>query len=181
VALLLLISAVPASMVCTAIWPPAARQQFAGQLVTATCAKRPQPAACGSGRPTDFLTQLVPPPPAELERDVTSGAGVFYSYAELDRALQAAGVPAAGARVGAAIAMAESHGASGAICDSCAGVREYSVGPWQLNLLAHPSISRGCAMELNCAARAASAISGRGSSWWAWTTFRTGAYRKFLA
>ncbi|HEV2104194.1 MAG TPA: hypothetical protein VGU27_00600 [Candidatus Eisenbacteria bacterium] len=108
-----------------------------------------------------------------------AGAGVVYSEAQLEGALQAEAVPEPNAHVGAAVAEAESGGRSDAVCDSCTGVREYSVGPWQENLYAHPWLSRACAVALRCAAWAAAAISGRGSNWWPWTTYRTGAWRAF--
>jgi hypothetical protein len=124
--------------------------------------------------PTSTPTVAVTPPASTV---TVSGV---YSYQQLSQALQATGMTLAAAKVGAAIAEAESSGRALAICDSCAGVREYSVGPWQINLIAHPSVSAQCAEELNCAARAAAAISSGGRNWNPWSTFTSGKYRRYL-
>jgi len=111
-----------------------------------------------------------------------SGPGITYSRSQLSEALQVAGVPGDLAPIGAAVALAESGGRSDAVCDSCVpGVREYSVGPWQINLYAHPDVTASCAMELYCAARAAASISRQGRDWSAWSTYDSGAFGAFIA
>jgi hypothetical protein len=52
---------------------------------------------------------------------------------------------------------------------------EFSVGPFQINLLAHPQISEECARDPVCAARYALKLPLT-----AWTTFRSGEYLKYL-
>lgn len=54
------------------------------------------------------------------------------------------------------------------------------VGPWQINVLAHPNVSPECAMELGCAARAAARISSYGRNWSAWSTYNSGAFGSYL-
>lgn len=116
---------------------------------------------------------------------VQSGPGVVYSFDQLAGALEADGVSGANARVGAAVAEAESGGRSGAVhlCppDCIPGqAPERSYGPWQINVLAHPDISPACAMELTCAAGAAARISDQGRNWRAWSTYNSGAFGSYL-
>jgi len=176
-----IVLSIPASWVFTQVWPVAARDQFAASFAASVCAQKPAPQECAT-KPAKTGTPLLNTIAGRPSAPVPSGPGVTYSFDQLVQALEGAGVPPGGrSHTGAAIARAESGGRSAAICDSCAGVREYSVGPWQLNLLAHPGVSAACAMALNCAEAAASAISGRGSNWSPWTTYTTGAYRRYLA
>jgi hypothetical protein len=176
-----IVLSIPASWVCTQVWPVSARDQFAAHLAASVCSQRPPPPEC-SPKPGKTGTPLLNAIAGRPATSVPSGPGVTYSFAQLVQALEGAGVPpGARSHTGAAIARAESGGRSAAICDSCAGVREYSVGPWQINLLAHPGVSTACAIALNCAAAAASAISGRGSNWSPWTTYTQGTYRRYLA
>lgn len=79
------------------------------------------------------------------------------------------------ARIAAAVALAESSGRPTAVGD-----RGTSYGLWQIHLPAHPW-ARG--MDLTDPyqnAVAMARISGGGTNWKPWTTYRTGAYRKFL-
>jgi Lysozyme like domain len=78
----------------------------------------------------------------------------------------------------AAIAMAESGGNPGAIGDlniSPGG----SVGLWQINLAAHPSYTADQLTDPTANAQAAFAISSAGTNWRPWTTYMTGAYKKY--
>lgn len=80
-------------------------------------------------------------------------------------------------RLAAAVAMAESGGDPFALGDA-----GQSFGLWQVNLPAHPEW-RGREQELfdpMTNARAALAISRGGVSWHPWSTFNSGAYRKYL-
>jgi len=138
----------------------------------------PSPPASGGAVPGGPLPDpaYVPPVPA--------GPGVVYTRAQMEQALQAAGVPEPAAHTGAAIGMAESGGRSDAVhlcpprCDPGQGP-ERSYGPWQLNLIAHPRVTVACAEALGCAAQQTAAISGHGSNWTPWTTFTSGAWRKY--
>lgn len=58
--------------------------------------------------------------------------------------------------------------------------REYSVGPLQLNLRAHPWVTEDCARDPYCAAQAAYRISGGGRNLRPWSTYVSGAFRRFL-
>lgn len=95
---------------------------------------------------------------------------------QVARALEAANWPRFLVPIMVAISKAESG------CDpnaTNATIREYSVGPFQINLKAHPDVTESCARDAWCAAKAAFSIY-QSSGLKAWTTFRTGAYRRFL-
>ncbi len=59
-------------------------------------------------------------------------------------------------------------------------LKEYSVGLWQINMLAHPSYTEGQLLTQTGNVNAALAISVEGSSFSAWSTYTSGAYLKFL-
>lgn len=89
---------------------------------------------------------------------------------------QIAGFP--NPHLAAAFAMAESGGVPNAINRSS---REYSVGLWQINLLAHPQYTHEQMADPYQNAAAALAISRNGTWWEPWhNTLHSGAYRKFL-
>jgi len=100
------------------------------------------------------------------------------SFAELQQFLQSAGLDSASSAIGAAIALAESGGRTDAV--NYNPPTEISVGPWQINLLAHPDVTQACAMDAACAAAAVARISRGGLDWTAWSTFTSGAYKTFL-
>lgn len=58
--------------------------------------------------------------------------------------------------------------------------REYSVGPFQINLQAHPWVGEECARDYLCAARAALQIAQGGYDLTPWTAYRSGRYLQFL-
>lgn len=53
-------------------------------------------------------------------------------------------------------------------------------GIFQINNRAHPDVSDSCADNPSCAGRAAFRISLGGTNWNAWTTYKNGAYKKYL-
>jgi Lysozyme like domain len=59
-------------------------------------------------------------------------------------------------------------------------LKEYSVGLWQINMLAHPSYTQASLLTAAGNVKAALAISVEGSSFGAWSTFISGSYRRFL-
>jgi hypothetical protein len=78
--------------------------------------------------------------------------------------------------ISVAVALAESSGDVGSIGDG-----GMSFGLWQVHTPAHPQYSSTqLRSDANYAARAAFQISGGGGNWQPWTTFRTGAYRRFM-
>lgn len=79
-------------------------------------------------------------------------------------------------KLAAAIALAESGGSTGAFVRSS---REYSVGLWQINTLAHPQYSVEDMKSPIKNARAAFAISQGGKNWKPWTMYTNGRYRQF--
>lgn len=76
----------------------------------------------------------------------------------------------------AAIAMAESGGNP-----SVVGDLEYggSVGLWQINLPSSPQYDPTSLKDPTYNAKAALAISHNGTNWNPWTTYRTGAYKRW--
>lgn len=58
--------------------------------------------------------------------------------------------------------------------------KEFSVGLWQINLLAHPTYTQADMLVPLKNAQAAVAISKKGADFGAWTTFTNHAYRAFL-
>lgn len=98
--------------------------------------------------------------------------------AQVYQALLARGAPPFVARILTAIAWAESGCRPSATrrCppDCLPGQQpEYSVGPFQINLFAHPDVSERCARDPWCAAGYALKLPLD-----AWTAYRTGKYRQ---
>lgn len=58
--------------------------------------------------------------------------------------------------------------------------REYSVGLWQINLIAHPQYNETDMLRPIANAQAAVAISKDGADFNPWSTFTSGVYRKYL-
>jgi Lysozyme like domain len=79
-------------------------------------------------------------------------------------------------KLASAIAFAESGGVPGAFVRSS---REYSVGLWQINTMAHPYSVADMKDPLKNA-QAAFMISRGGTDWTPWTMYRNGKYRLFL-
>jgi Lysozyme like domain len=77
--------------------------------------------------------------------------------------------------VAAAVAMAESGGDELAVGDS-----GHSFGLWQINHPAHGEFQPSLLLTPWYNGHAALAISKLGTDWQPWTTFRNGAYKKFL-
>lgn len=75
----------------------------------------------------------------------------------------------------AAVAMAESGGFASALGDN-----GKSVGLWQINTPSHPSYDAQSLLEPSYNGQAALSISKQGSDWNPWTTFRTGAYQRYM-
>jgi len=79
-------------------------------------------------------------------------------------------------KLAAAIALAESGGIPGAIVRSS---KEYSVGLWQINTLAHRQYSVEDMKNPIKNAVAALQISQHGKNWRPWTMYRNGKYKQF--
>jgi hypothetical protein len=58
---------------------------------------------------------------------------------------------------------------------------EYSVGPMQINLMAHPEVSEDCARDFFCALRAAFRISGGGQDFSPWSVYTSGRYAQYMS
>jgi Lysozyme like domain len=115
-----------------------------------------------------------------------------YVYAELAGLWIEAGGPGADAATAAAIAEAESGGDSTKIDNTAYpnlpgyhppgkhATPEYSIGLWQINLLAHPQYTVSQMLDPLENARAAVAISKDGTDFGPWTTYIHGTYHKYL-
>jgi hypothetical protein len=78
----------------------------------------------------------------------------------------------------AAVALAESGGDPGVVGDLDLGI---SIGLWQINVKAHPALAAGGELrDPAYNARAAFEVSKGGTNWRPWTTYRSGAYKRFL-
>lgn len=114
------------------------------------------------------------------------------SHADLEALWIMAGGTQATADTAAAIAQAESGGNPSAILNtaypnlpgyrppSSGALREYSVGLWQVNMLAHPQYSVSSLLTPVGNANAAVAIASGGASFSAWSTYTSGAYKRYL-
>lgn len=92
------------------------------------------------------------------------------------------------ADIAAAVALAESGGDTTQIRNTAFPNRpnyhppnlgdlpEYSIGLWQINLLAHPQYTEAQLLTPDGNATAAIAISADGTLWGQWTTYTNGAY-----
>lgn len=78
-------------------------------------------------------------------------------------------------------AQSDNYFQPGANPDYPQGGREESYGPWQIHLLAHPDVTKSCAMDLQCSTAAAYKISNGGTNYNPWSTFTNGAYKTALA
>ena len=113
-------------------------------------------------------------------------------HAQLEQVWTLAGGAPQWADTAASIAEAESGGNPSAINNSAypnkpgyhkpgpGALPEYSVGLWQINLLAHPSYSVSQMLKPLLNAGAAVAISSDGQNFGAWSTYTSGAYRDHL-
>lgn len=82
------------------------------------------------------------------------------------------------ANLAAAVAMAESGGDPQILGDV-----EYggSIGLWQINLPSNPQYDASALKDPTYNANAALAISKNGTNWNPWTTYRTGAYKRWYS
>jgi hypothetical protein len=111
-------------------------------------------------------------PPGSITLGQPTGS---YNLQELAAIWVRAGGNAAFAPIAAAIAMAESAGNPNATNHNTNG--SVDRGLWQINSV-HGAQST---LDPLANARAAVAISQNGKSWSPWTTYTTGAYKKFLS
>jgi len=110
--------------------------------------------------------------------DTTKGAlkeWPTFKLAELRGIAERAGFP--DPDLAAAVAMAESGGKSDAVNST---PRELSVGLWQINLKAHPKYDLKILKIARRNAQAAFEISKGGTDWTPWSTFTSGAYKRYL-
>ena len=99
------------------------------------------------------------------------------NVAQLRELALMAGFLGSAADIAAAVAMAESGGDPSAEGDLTLGL---SRGLWQINVRAHPEFDPIRLFEQDYNARAAFLVSSHGTNWNPWTTFKNGAYRKYL-
>lgn len=108
------------------------------------------------------------------------------TFAQLETLWQQAGGPPGSAATAAAVALAESGGDPTVLNDNAA-TGDYSVGLWQINYFGPLRAERtrqfgppeGLVDPL-ANARAAVAVSGGGTNFGPWTTYTSGAYRRYL-
>lgn len=152
------------------------------------------PSSGGTATGTATGTQA-PSPPGESAPAPGSPTGIpsgVLDHRNLERVWVLAGGPTEHADVAAAIAQAESGGNPLAIDNTAYPDRpgyhkpdkpadaEWSVGLWQINLLAHPSYLTLDMEQPLPNGQAAVTISHDGSDFGAWSTYTDGAYKQFL-
>jgi hypothetical protein len=101
---------------------------------------------------------------------------VTYTIAQLQQLAQSVGFTGNAVSIAAAIAMAESGGNPNAYGDAQSGG---SIGLWQINLPSHPTWTAQQLYNPTTNAQAAFSISAKGTNWAPWTTYNTGAYKKY--
>jgi hypothetical protein len=116
------------------------------------------------------------------------GLTMAESYAQLEGLWIQAGGSAAAAPIAAAIALAESGG-NPSSHNGNAGTGDDSWGLWQINMIGSMGPSRRAQFGLTSNtqltdpltnAKAAVALSNNGKNWSPWTTYTSGAYRKYM-
>jgi peptidoglycan hydrolase-like protein with peptidoglycan-binding domain len=119
--------------------------------------------ALGSGKRRKAVPPVTPPQ-----------GHINYTRAELVTLTASIGFP--DPALAAAVAMAESGGNPYAVGDGGT-----SFGLWQIHMPAHPEFDASKLLEPNYNAHAALLISKSGTDWTPWTTYKTGAYKAYLA
>lgn len=121
----------------------------------------------------------------------TRAAVAVLTHAQLVTLWEITGGAGYAADLAASVAQAESGGRTDAILNTAYPTRggyrkpspgalpEYSVGLWQINMLAHPTYTLASLLTQTGNARAAIDISNNGASWSAWSTYTSGAYKRF--
>ncbi len=99
------------------------------------------------------------------------------SDAQIAQAAAGAGFSGNALVTAVAIAIAESGGDAG----NTTGDGGTSWGLWQIHWTVHPQFNRAQLTDPNYNAAAAWQLSGGGSTWQPWTTYKTGAYRSYLS
>jgi hypothetical protein len=108
----------------------------------------------------------------------SANTGSASNKSEIAKALKAAGFDSKGVNTMLAIGMAESGLRTNATADT---PKEYSVGPFQINLKAHKQITEAEARNPVTAAAFAYQLSGGGKNYTPWTTYTSGKYKRYLA
>lgn len=104
----------------------------------------------------------------------------IYSQSQIYSLAMSVGVPSQNALIASAVAMAESGGNAQALNPGSSSDYEYSVGLWQINLLAHPQYTVTQMYDPTQNAKAMSVISNGGTYWGAWGAYNNGSYRKYM-
>lgn len=132
------------------------------------------PSAAAVSGPVQVDTGQGAPPQSQAPGGNAPTNAKHYTYKQLEQLWVQAGGNPKYAAIAAAIAEAESSGNAGATNNDSNGSTDR--GLWQINS-SHGSQST---YDPLANARAAVAISSNGSNWSPWTTYKTGAYRKYL-
>lgn len=105
----------------------------------------------------------------------------IYNQQQIYNFATQVGLSGNSALTASAIAMAESGGNSTALNPGNTSDREYSVGLWQINLLAHPQYSYSQMIDPLQNAKAMSVISNGGTYWGAWSTYNNRSFLEFMS
>jgi soluble lytic murein transglycosylase-like protein len=102
---------------------------------------------------------------------------VNYTLAQLQALAASVGFP--DPALAAAVAMAESGGNPTIVGDTGPGVNGPSIGLWQIDLFYHKQYTQAQMDDPVQNAQAAFAISSKGTNWTPWSTYNSGAYKKY--
>ena len=110
---------------------------------------------------------------ASAKKGATVTNSKALSFEAIESLARSVGFP--DPELAAAIALAESSGIATAVGDGGT-----SIGLWQINTTAHPQFSRADLVDPTFNAQTALGISKRGTDWKPWSTYNSGAYKRFL-
>lgn len=103
----------------------------------------------------------------------------ILSQAQIAGLAQQVGLSGRAMQIASAVAMGESGGDTNALNPGHGG-SEYSVGLWQINLLAHPQYTEAQMKDPLQNAKAMYAISSGGTNWNPWGAYTNGRYLSYM-
>ena len=116
---------------------------------------------------TTYLKETAPVPLPPLSDIQLAQLVLKYAYADPATAI--------------AVCLAESGGRPDATNTAGNSPPSTDRGLWQINSYWHPEVTDACAFDPNCATQAAKRIANGGADFNAWSAYKAGTYRQYLA
>lgn len=164
--------------VVTALLQSLGDRSAAGQAAISAIGAQPTPLADISRTVAPTLSQ--PSVSGGGGGGYAPGGGGRLAPSLLVEAARRAGFTGDALRTAVAVAMAESGGNPSARGVNSDSRRTVDRGLWQINNYWHREVPDSAAYDPYAAAAAAFRISGGGRNWSPWSTYNSGAYRRFL-